>query len=358
MKKLIALLLTFIMLFTLSACGIGNGGETGITPPDGMQLAEVGDGYTFFAPEDWCVDLSTGIATAYVSTVDPSYITLVQLDDRDPATYFAEAEARLADMLTDYTLHEAEDNALMGGKAAIVRVYSGKLMGIPYRYKQYLCSYGGYLYLMTYTAKEEIPSGDVSYFARYEETADAVAAAFLFSGTAADAEKPTEEPITNENGLVLISDPAITGYSLYVPSTWTPDLQNGTTSAMRDGHAAITVIREIPNENTIEDYWAAKEEAYRSLYEDFILLESECSLPAATEEDVTVWLDGHQAARYVYTYTKNGITYKVNKLLTLDGLYVLSFTYTARLTPVTGGEVPYQEFWLDYLNMKEDFRFN
>ena len=347
------------MPFSFAACtaGAGSAGTT-VTLPDGMQLAEMGDGYTFFAPEDWCVDLSTGIATTYVSTIDPSNITLVRLADGDPIAYFEAAEDRLADMLVDYTLHEAEDNALMGGKAAIVRVYSGKLAGIPYRYKQYLCRYDGYLYLLTYTAKEEIPSGDVSYYARYEETADKVAAAFLFTGTAADAEKPNKEPLTNENGLVLASDPAVAGYSLYIPTTWTPDLQNGTTSATRDGLATITVIREIPNENTIEEYWNAKEETYRHLYEDFALIESECSLPAATEEEVTVRLDGHQAARYVYTYTQNGITYKVNKLLTLDGLYVLSFTYTARLTPITGGDVPYQEFWLDYLNMKEDFRFN
>lgn len=347
------------MLFSLAACGAGAGGpDVTVTPPEGMQIAEIGDGYTFFAPEDWRVDRSTGIVTAYVSTVDPSNITLVRLPDGDAVAYFEEAEDKLSKALTDYTLHEAEDNALMGGKPAIVRVFGGTLLGVKYRYKQYLCRFGGYLYLLTYTAKEEIPSGEVTYYDRYAELADKVATAFLFEGSAAaEPEEPPREPVRNEKGNLLISDPAVSGYALYAPEDWTPYLQNGTTSAMRDGLATVSVVREIPNENTVDEYWDAKEAAMRLLYADFDLIESECSLPAESEEEVTVRLDGHQAARYVYTYSHDGITYKAIRLITLDGLYVLNLTYTARLTPLTGGAVPFNDYRLEFLTMIEEFRF-
>ena len=345
MKKLIALALIVALLLSLTACGAGGGTADGIgvTVPEGLKIAEEGDGYTLIVPEEWVVDTSTGITTAYVSAVDPSNITLVRIKtDTAPEDYFAASEARLATLFEGYTLlaDASTNNTTFGGKAAILRVYGGELLGTPYIVKQYLCRNGEYLYLFTCTAEDvalatllsDEETNEKKRYESFEKMADTSASYFAFTGTATPA-APSEStpPVTNADGLVLISDPAISRYSFYVPATWTPDLRNGTTSATREG-AVMTVSYEIPMEGPIGEYWERMNGDYKTLYENYDLLEEECSPPAEKLEDVTVWLDGEQAVRYVFTFTRAGITYKTEKILTLRGLYAYTLTYTAVFT--------------------------
>ncbi len=336
MKKIIALLLLLAMTFSLAACsGTPPGGDSEI--PEGMKIAEEGEGYTLFVPEDWVVETSTGVTMAYVSTVDPSNVTLLRVTtDKTPAAYFAENERTLASVLEEYVLLEARDDTTFGGEPASVRVYTGKVAGVEYKYMQFLVQKAGILTLFTYTAKTEIPSGNVSYYDRYianvlgNDKTVGMANVFLFTGTEPE-EMPTppEEVVKNEDGLILVSDPAVSHYSLYAPGGWGIDLRNGTTSISTNA-AAVTVTYEIPVEASIGDFWEARRATYAEIYEDFAVIEAECSLPAEKREDVEIWLDGHQAVRYVYTFTHGGVAYKTQKLLALDGLYVYSLTLTAR----------------------------
>lgn len=331
MKKLFALLL-LITVLALSACGNAGGGGTETPVPEGMRLVTVGDGYTFYAPEDWSVDLSTGVPTAYVSAIDPSSITLVrEKTDKAPAEFFSASLPTLGATFSEFTLLDevTSDNTTLGGRPAIVRAYSGKLLGTSYTVKQYIARVGEYLYLFTYTAKNETPSGDATYYERYEEKADAAAAALLFSGTAAPAPEAAP-PTVNEDGLILVSDPDISRYSLYLPATWTLDLQSATTSATREG-AVLLLSYEIPKEDTIEDYWSTKNTDYAALLAGYDLIEEECTEPVSTPEEVEVWLGGVQAVRRVFTFSRDGVAYKCQKLLTVKGIYVYTLTYTARL---------------------------
>ena len=336
MKKLLALILLATLLLALTACGgsLPGNGETEI--PKGMKIAKEGEGYTFFVPEDWVVETSTGVTMAYVSTVDPSNVTLLRIPtDKTPAAYFAENEAKLSSVLESYTLLEANDTTTFGGEPASVRVYTGKVAGVEYKYMQFLVQKAGVLTLFTYTAKTAIPSGDVSYYDRYvpyilgNDQIVGMANVFLFTGTAPE-EMPTppEEVIKNEDGLILMSDPAVSRYSLYAPEGWHSDLANGTTSISK-GDAVVTVAYEIYTQ-IIAEVWEAKCATYAELYESFAVVDAECSRPVDKPEDVEVWVDGHQAARYVYTFTHGGVAYKAQKLMTLDGLYVYSITLTAR----------------------------
>ncbi len=330
MKKVLALLLLLAAVLSLAACnGAAPGGDEEI--PEGMKIAEEGEGYTLFVPEDWVVETSTGITMAYVSTVDPSNVTLLRTaSDMAPAAYFAAHEATLRTVLEGYTLLEARDDTTFGGETASLRVYTGKVAGVEYKYMQFLVAKAGTITLFTYTARTEIPSGDVSYYDRYVDKVLAMADAFAFRGEAAEAlpEEP-EEVIKNEDGLYLVSDPEVSRYALYAPEGWGIDLRNGTTSISKD-EAVVTVAYEIPMEASIGDIWEARSATFAELYEDFTVVEAECSRPAETVEEVEVWLDGHQAARYVYTFTHAGVRYKTQKLLTLDGLYAYAITYTAR----------------------------
>ena len=329
LKKILALLLLLSMLLCLVACGSGSA-PGAVQLPEGMQIAEEGDGYTFYVPEDWTGERATGITMAYVSPTDPSNLTLVRtVTDKTPAAYFAESEAELGVTLEEYKMLERNDNASFGGKSAIYRNYTGKVAGVEYKFLQYLCSYDGVLYLLTYTAKTEIPSGEVSYYDRYLEKVFAAVSAFSFGGKAADAPTVEDtEPEKNGQGMILASDPAVSRYSLWVPTDWRIDLQNGTTSAYTDG-AVVTVSYEIPEESTLLEYWEARSKTYSQLYADYTVLDEECSPPAEKLEDVEVWLDKHQAVRYVFTYTHGGVEYKTQKLMTIEGMYIYTVTYTA-----------------------------
>ena len=359
MKKLISFVLLLATLLSLAACA---GDTAGDGAPEGMQLVERGDGYTFFAPEEWVVDRSTGIPTAYVSAVDPTSITLTRVvDARTPAEYFAASEARLAATFADYTpLAEYTDDAsLLGGRTASVRAFTGKLLGTAYTVKQVIARGGEHLYLLTYTAKGA-PSDDDTAFRRHEEDADAAFAAFLFAGSAELTGAPeATPPVTNEGGMVLVSDPAVSRYSLYAPAGWTPDLQNGTTSLVTEG-AFLSLSYEIPEEDTLLSYWDARSEAYKTLYPGYTLLTDECVPPAAAEsaEDVKVWLGGRQAALYVFTFRQGGVEYKTEKRLTVMGVYVYTLTYTARTTPLADGTVPFTARYADYLAVANAFTFD
>lgn len=355
-KSLIALFLLFSVLASLTACG--GGADPSLTVPENMRVGKVGDGYTLFVPEDWTVETSTGITMVYVSAVDHSNFTLITTKGvSDPIAYFESSVTELAAMLEDFSLIGENNNTLFGGKAAISRTYTGKLDGTEYKFKQYLCTVGDTLYLLTYTASTEIPSGEVTYFDRYEETVDSVVSNFLFEGTA-DAVTPEDKPVVkNEKGMILASDPAVSRYSLYVPESYTPVLQNGTTSASC-GDAVLVLSYEIPTERTIDEYWTAKRAVYEKLYTDFAMVDAECSPPAEKLEDVKLWLGGKQAVSYVYTYTRGGVAYKTEKRMTIEGVYIYTLTYTARLTPSDGGTVPYTAHYADLTATAEAFTFD
>ena len=290
-KSLIALFLLASLLLSLTACNGVTAGQ-GVTVPEDMRIGKVGNGYTLFVPEDWTVETSTGITMVYVSAVDHSNFTLVTVDGvTDPIAYFEASAPELSSMLDGFSLLGENNNTLFGGKAAISRTYGGKLGGVEYKFKQYLCTVGETLYLLTYTATTEIPSGDKTYYERYEETVDNVVANFLFEGEAdspATEDKPT---VKNEAGMILASDPDVSRYSLYVPEHYEIVLQNGTTSATA-GDAVLVLSYEIPTENTIDEYWDAKRAVYEKLYSDFAMVDGECSPPAEKLEDVKLWLGG------------------------------------------------------------------
>lgn len=85
MKKTIALLLLFVMLFSLAACG-----EDGTSDvPAGMKLAsdpEIVD-YYLYVPEDWKVTSQTGMTTAQASLNDDSNVIVTNFTNPEIPPY-------------------------------------------------------------------------------------------------------------------------------------------------------------------------------------------------------------------------------------------------------------------------------
>lgn len=301
--------------------------------PDGMQVAEEGNGYTFYAPEGWDVTTAGGIVTASVSAVDSSNITFVRVtSDLTPSGYFAAGEEELRARLPEYTPvpEECSEEADFGGQTAVCRVYTAKIGDTPYKFMQLITARDGQIYLLTYTAKNTIPSGQVTYFDRYAEAALNAAAAFSFTGSAGEATQ--EAPEKNEDGLILASDPKISRYTLLVPEDFRPDLSTGITTAVSSaGDAVITLAYTIPEQNTIGEYWEARKTSYATLYENFSI-----SYEQKEKDEILYRLGGQSAARYEYDFTRGGHSYHAVELMTVRGAYIYTLTLTARADTFEG----------------------
>ncbi len=81
MKKILLLVLASLLCLTVFAsCGTTRDSYV----PVGYQRASHSDaGYYFYVPNDWTTDLSTGVATAYVSAKDHSSVSFMAFEVND-----------------------------------------------------------------------------------------------------------------------------------------------------------------------------------------------------------------------------------------------------------------------------------
>ncbi|MBQ7172096.1 MAG: hypothetical protein IJR89_07460 [Clostridia bacterium] len=155
MKKLLALLFAAAALCLLAACA-----KTENSVPTGMKLASSEIvAYRLYVPENWTVDMSTGVTSAYVSSSDRSNLSVVFFDTteaegEDPAAYFARYQKEYKETLGDMTEPE-ESDAKLDGVDAKQYVWSAKVAGAEYRFLQIYCVKDGRIYLLTFTATPE-----------------------------------------------------------------------------------------------------------------------------------------------------------------------------------------------------------
>ncbi|MBE6671248.1 MAG: DUF1795 domain-containing protein [Ruminococcaceae bacterium] len=154
MKKLIALILTFVLCIGV-LCSCSNNDQSA---PDGMKSVQSSDNldYNIYIPEEWTQDLSTGVISAYCKSSDLSNISMTQFNLEDADTldkhvedYVAELEANL----DEFKLSEGyPQKTLLGGVAASKIEYTAKLAGNEYKYAQIICIRKGTIYFFTYTS--------------------------------------------------------------------------------------------------------------------------------------------------------------------------------------------------------------
>lgn len=174
LKNIIALLLSLIMCLALAGCGAE---ET--DAPDGMKVLEqASDSYTIYIPQDWVADVSTGFASAYVSTTDPSNISFMAYSIPDGEkladgtavndletfwkSYEEDFEKTFSDMeyetFGEDTSADGESTALnytnikLDGLDARKYVFHATVGGEEYTYLMVAALNGRDVYLLTYTA--------------------------------------------------------------------------------------------------------------------------------------------------------------------------------------------------------------
>lgn len=159
MKKIWLITVALMLLITATSCS-KNESEL----PEGMALLdnEAVD-YYFYYPENWQADRNDGMVSAYVSDKDRSNVSVTTF--AAPAdvtsvdgylamgdtTYFDHMKETFPDleMLTD------GEETTLSGVPARQYVFTATVAGDPYKFKQVITYYYGYIYMLTYTSTVE-----------------------------------------------------------------------------------------------------------------------------------------------------------------------------------------------------------
>ncbi len=361
--RLGALLLALACLLTpLYGCG-GNPGTPGSTVevPRGMAIVYTEEGLTLMAPESWAAQKLGEVVCLYASSADPTSITAVTVESPlSPADYFAAHEDELRATVAEYTRLTAEesDEAFIGERPAVRRVYTGKRNGTPYKFMQVICRRGDGLFMLTYTAKNEVVRNDKTYFELWFDAATLTVENVIFEGEALP-EVTLPAPTPDAEGMILASNPDISRYSLWVPQNYEIELANGITMAKTEG-AVISLSYTVPQTENLLQHRDLREAYLNEAYTNVTKIESECAgeKPVEKPEDVELWVAERQAMRVVYTYTHNNVAYKTVKIFTVNGVYIYELSYTARLDAAAGETSPYDAHRAEFDRVIARFAFD
>ncbi|MBQ8402140.1 MAG: hypothetical protein IJX14_09450 [Clostridia bacterium] len=170
MKRFLILMLAVSML-AMTGCNADAEAPTGYKTASG----EAAD-YTFFVPDDWTVDLTTGATSAYCSTEDPSSISVMAWELPNTDTTLDEWWAmNLEDISMVFQNLEAAapENLTIDGVHGQKYVYTAELGEFSYKILQAAAIKNGTVYLITYTSLAD------TYDAHIEEVNNMVSF-FLF----------------------------------------------------------------------------------------------------------------------------------------------------------------------------------
>lgn len=184
MKKIIVL--TLALVFCLGLMTSCKNPNDSFVPAGFKKASNKNADYTLYVPEGWIVEMSTGVTTAYVSERDRSNISFMgfELDDaiirfdkdgengdgEAPVTSGENGEVNITtiDQYWDYYSSEFEktfsdmeysvngENLLVSKIAAKKYVYTATVTGQKYKFMQVVTITKGTVYILTYTAHEEI----------------------------------------------------------------------------------------------------------------------------------------------------------------------------------------------------------
>ena len=162
MKKITAIILCLVAVLSLAACG------NKVNAPTGMKLAsnEVSD-YYFFVPQNWTVDMSTGVASAYYSETDKSNMSMTSYALEKTMTvdeYWESVKAEYSALFKEMSEPEVKTTALDGVEAKQY-TYTAKAGTRDYKVMQVFCVKNSTVYVFTFTATPE----------KFEEHIDKVA---------------------------------------------------------------------------------------------------------------------------------------------------------------------------------------
>jgi hypothetical protein len=151
-KKIASLIAAAAAALTLASCS-----SSSDQAPAGMITAS-GDAalYDLYVPDDWSVDISTGMTCAYVSKNDPSSVSVTTWTPQYTDTTLDDWwEGYLSDisLAFDNVTEISSENTLLGGEAAVRHEYTATFADVEYHYMVIGALHGDIVYVFTYTSQ-------------------------------------------------------------------------------------------------------------------------------------------------------------------------------------------------------------
>ena len=375
MKKLFVLIIALAAVLSLSACGDGD-------VPDGMQYVSGSDaeGYYFYAPEAWVVANVENIDTVYVSRIDNTSVSLVEIEADSFGTVSeggctnTECKGASLDGKAHYFLYHYFDDskasfpASLSASAGADVIFGAEGEGadraVKYEFSyvytdigygdetadatcgfiQYYLLHDGAYYLMTYSAVKDVPEGlSTSKYDQHLEELDTIVDNFRFVTKSGDttADEKTEGE-RDEDGYVLVTDSRYSGFDFYAPEGYEVDFTSGIVSVSAPDGSNVTMTKATATGLSTVDYIERRKKELEQIgATDFTLLtdlEAEgqqngvaTNLGNVPKGDVPTSSDF--AFEFEYTYKYNGVTYHVYQIIAVEGFLLwidgYVFTYTA-----------------------------
>ncbi len=290
--------------------------------PSGMRkVADGENGYVVYIPTVWTAVEQLGGLYAYVSQANTTGVVLTYTDGEtlSPRDAYARDKAVMATSLSEFTEVSTDGNILVGDRTGFYAAYTYKIADKTLRSAAYYTLVGDRLYLLTYT---EVSTGDS--FSETEKDAANIVKYIRFTDhrRGGEGEAPFPDDATPA-GMKRASNPAHTGYKLFVPESYVIHTAKESTlvsvseSDMTSVHAYVTVPNVAKLEDYLTDYKSAK---LPILYKSLAFL----------DEGSEATVGGVTWTRLEYTGSYGGVDYKVEQYFIKSEYYVLSLTYTAR----------------------------
>lgn len=343
MKKLLSLLLVLCLSFTLFACK-----NDGDDAPEGMK-AVGGDGalgFTFYVPEAW-IDSSYGsIASAYLSSLDTSSVSLVRVDLGGVA--FEEyVKGSLSASKNEVTyLEEGKAVNVGNAKRALSYVYSYLYGEYTYQFMQVLCeAEDGACYLFTYGASAQDKTEGKSFYASHLDEVAQMLASVKFGKALGET---TEEVVygRDADGYKLVSDEKTCGFAFYIPESFKAELSLGIVLAVAEDNATVTVAEATSTGMAVRAYYENRLAELRLLYEDVteVTALTECTIGNSSE-----------ACYAEYSYRDGENTYRVYQVIAVGGGSI--FGQKGYVLTYTAPDTVYENHLDELAKMMEKIRF-
>ena len=330
-KRITALLLCLITLFSLVSCGddLPEGAEL----PEGMQYAGgETEGFFMYVPEEWTLSSLDGIVGAFVSTLDHSSVSLAKVEKPAEVSIDDYFKKTMQDMPYEgFTLVNDGVSRTMGNIETAVAyeyTYSYKPYekdAVSYRTMQLLGEFGGRLYCFTYTAEDSLKSEDKTYYQTHLDDVNTVIDSLKFiEPMSASADKGSYP--ADADGYLQITKKRFSGFDFYMHPDWECTMSGGIVEACGKDGASINISEARDTGVVITDYFA-KRKSDLERYTDG-------PVTPVTEGAQITFGNADRASAYEYTYTYRGTEYHTYQVmivhekipLILQKGYVFTFT--------------------------------
>lgn len=328
-RSLSLILIAVMLLSALSACTIKPYYEGA---PEGMRPINEGDDFAIlYVPENWLVDTSTGVPTAYFSTTDRSMVTLVTvkadaLAGRSIPEYWESYKETFNTSVKDFKIIKANETdsdyttRLIAERSTYVYDYTATVTGLEYKFRQALLTHPdtGDLFIITYSTVGE------AFDKHLDDLGDIYNNFAFVTEKIPMTDKTTvtlPENVSAPEGYVTVSSEFV-DYLLFIPSDWVPLVNTGMTAAHAPESKSVNVNASAFNTTlaNLEEYWTGYETDLIATFGAVTYADSDAKYQECK-------LDGYDARKYSYSLNVRGSVYNYEQYITIKGGYIYLLTF-------------------------------